>query len=109
MACACKKSTKKVKTVSDKKVNDMNMNLMQNNTRQIQSVQVHNMARMVNFEGQSVLHGSIPEGSLFIKGVWYSSPESMPEDVRKEYRALYEGWSQRYPTKTSAEKSSNIK
>lgn len=99
MACACKKSTKNVKTVSDSEVNALKLASEGGDVKDV------DMARMVNFEGQLVQHNSIPEGSLYIKGVWYSSPDRMPEDVREEYKALYQGWKQRNTDNSSASKS----
>ena len=83
MGCACKKGNKKVNTVSDVKVNSLNQT--------VDDVKVENMARMVNYEGQLVPHNSIPQGSLFINGVWYSSVETMPEDIRDQYNELSGG------------------
>ena len=83
MGCACKKGNKKVNTVSDAKVNALNQT--------IEDVKVNNMARMVNYEGQLVPHNSIPQGSLFVNGVWYSSVETMPEDVREMYNEFSGG------------------
>lgn len=95
MACACRKSTKDVKTVSDSEVNALKL------ATEGGDVKDSDMARMVNFEGQLVPHNSIPEGSLYIKGVWYSSPDTMPEEVREEYKALYQGWKQRNTNNSS--------
>ena len=85
MGCACKKGNKNVNTVSDAKVNALNHSVA------VEDVNINNMARMVNFEGQLVPHNSIPQGSLFIEGVWYSSADTMPTEVREVYDGLLGG------------------
>ena len=72
MPCACRSGkTDKVKPVSGAKINE-----------------VHNMAKMVNFEGKMVNQNTIPQGSIYIKGVWYSSLDAVPDAVRREYKWL---------------------
>ena len=66
------------------------------------------MAKLVNFEGQLVPHNSIPQGSLYIGGVWYSSPEKMPEDIREKYNAVYSGWKNLTNVANKADKKSFI-
>ena len=98
MGCPCKKAHKKIKTVSDSEVNNLKL------ATEVKEDNGSDMARMVNFEGKLVPHNSIPQGSLFIKGVWYSSPEKIPDDVRKEYNELYSGWKNTANVNTSNKK-----
>ena len=86
MGCPCRKAHKKVDTVSDSKVNSIKL------ATEGKDGKGSDMARLVNFEGQLVPHNSIPQGSLYIGGVWYSSPDKMPEDIRKKYNEVYSGW-----------------
>jgi hypothetical protein len=86
MGCPCRKAHKKVNAVSDSKVNSIKL------ATEGKNVKGSDMARLVNFEGQLVPHNSIPQGSLYIGGVWYSSPDKMPEEIRKKYNDVYSGW-----------------
>ena len=86
MGCPCNKANKKVKTVSDSDVNKIKL------ATEVKNDKGSSMAKLVNFEGQLVPHNSIPQGSLFIGGVWYSSPDKMPEDIRQKYNEVYKGW-----------------
>ena len=48
------------------------------------------MSRMVNLEGKQVPESQLPNGSLFIKGCWYSSVDKLPSDFRAKYAPLLE-------------------
>ena len=47
------------------------------------------MARMVNLEGKQVPDTQIPEGSLFIRGCWYSSADKLPAGLKKTYAPIF--------------------
>lgn len=49
------------------------------------------MVKLVNFEGKMVAFNTIPQGSVFVRGVWYSSVDKMPDDVRDYYKQQLRG------------------
>ena len=49
------------------------------------------MVKLVNFEGNMVAFNTSPQGSIFIRGVWYSSVDKMPDDVRDYYKQQLKG------------------
>ena len=48
--------------------------------------------RLVNLDGVMVPFYSVPKGSLYIRGAWYSSPATLSEDLINEFPALYKKW-----------------
>lgn len=77
MGCNCKKRTP---VVNEIKVNAA-MQMMANDT-----------TRLVNLDGVMVPFYSVPKGSLYIRGAWYSSPATLSEELIKEFPALYKKW-----------------
>lgn len=50
---------------------------------------VRKMAKLVNFEGKMVPYDTIPQGCLFIRGVWYGSAEALPEELKSQYTKVF--------------------
>ena len=44
------------------------------------------MVKLVNFEGKMVAFNAVPQGSIFVRGVWYSSVDKMPDEIREYYK-----------------------
>jgi len=44
------------------------------------------MVKLVNFEGKMVAFNAVPQGSIFVRGVWYSSVDKMPDEIRDYYK-----------------------
>lgn len=49
------------------------------------------MVKLVNFEGKMVAFNMIPQGSIFVRGVWYSSVDKMPDEIRDYYKQQLRG------------------
>lgn len=49
------------------------------------------MVKLVNFEGRMVAFNTIPQGAIFVRGVWYSSVDKMPDEIREYYKEQLKG------------------
>ena len=49
------------------------------------------MVKLVNFEGKMVAFNTIPQGAIFVRGVWYSSVDKMPDEIREYYKQQLRG------------------
>lgn len=48
--------------------------------------------KLVNFEGKMIAADTLPRDCYFIRGVWYSSPDAVPEGVRKQLKGFCDKW-----------------
>lgn len=48
--------------------------------------------KLVNFEGNMIAADTLPQGCYFIRGVWYSSPDALPEGMRKQLKGFCDKW-----------------
>lgn len=48
--------------------------------------------KLVNFEGKMIAADTLPRDCYFIRGVWYSSPEAVPEGIRKQLKGFCDKW-----------------
>jgi hypothetical protein len=47
------------------------------------------MPRTVNFEGNPISEMKLPPNCLFIKGVWYSSADKLPSELKAVYAPVF--------------------
>ncbi len=47
---------------------------------------IDSMAKLVNYEGNMVPINAVPQGSVYIRGVWYSSMDNVPDEVKRALR-----------------------
>lgn len=48
--------------------------------------------KLVNFEGKMISADTLPQGCYFIRGVWYSSPETVPAGIRQQLKGFCDKW-----------------
>ena len=48
--------------------------------------------KLVNFEGKMIAADTLPQGCYFVRGVWYSSPDTLPEGIRKQLKGFCDKW-----------------
>ena len=48
------------------------------------------MVREVNFEGKQILDLQLPNDSLFIKGMWYSSADKLPPGLKERFASAFD-------------------
>lgn len=82
MGCGCRK-TKKEAAVAKTAELTAPPKEIRNGTRK--------MVKLVNFEGKLVSFNTIPQGSIFVRGVWYSSVDKMPDEIREYYKQQLKG------------------
>lgn len=82
MGCGCRR-TKKEAAVVKKAELAAHPKEIRNGTR--------TMVKLVNFEGKMVAFNTIPQGAIFVRGVWYSSVDKMPDEIRDYYKQQLRG------------------
>jgi len=60
------------------------------------------MPRMVNLEGKQTPVTNLPPDCYYVRGVWYSSPDKLPAELKAEFGPLFE--KQRESIKSTKEK-----
>lgn len=48
--------------------------------------------KLVNFEGKMIAADTLPQGCYFIRGVWYSSPDTVPDSIRNQLKGFCDKW-----------------
>ena len=82
MGCGCRRSSKEA-AISKK----AELAAPKKETR----IGTRTMVKLVNFEGNMIAFNAIPQGSIFVRGVWYSSVDKMPDEVREYYKQQLKG------------------
>ena len=80
MGCACRQSR------AEAQVKKQILETAAKGNSSPTSVANNNMGKLVNFEGKMVPLKSLPQGSVHVRGVWYSSMDSVPADIKKMLR-----------------------
>jgi len=47
------------------------------------------MPRIVNFEGKQISEINLPPNCMFIQGVWYSSADKLPAELKEGYAPVF--------------------
>lgn len=82
MACGCRRSKKEAAVTQRAAVAA---------PKHVAGNRAGSMIKLVNYEGKMIAFNTLPRGSIYVRGVWYSSVEKMPEDVRDEYKQKLKG------------------